>query len=1285
MRFFANEQKIRELASNLKVFMRGRNLFNAKERVGPLFYDAEKRLISAKVSSFSGHVYDTFVAVNERGMPEKASCSCKSFGKFKGCCKHVTALLLAADAKGEFTEGEEPEALPEGHALLGRPVLRQELIGMDELLRIVGPGEKTKRKRGRPSKKDVRRREAEKASSAAKKGGGVSELLEDRTVTSLNGDAAASKETGEAYIKIRSRLGEKEEPEDNVLPLPLLDRVSETAADAGELYLRRLSRWEERERNLLRTADMQERDPASAHMEIYLEFVPDEIYPARLSLRVGDLEHPYIVNQAGSFLRAYREREAMLLGTYFTWKPPFRLDRSQQLFIDWFENAYREEGRRAYARGRELADAKWFSLSAERLRDFLKLSLYFEDDIKVWISLNGHEFPLRSAPELPEGLRIHISEAEPETKVSMAERAVLELSLADGERRLKPLKLDDIADDAEVENELILLSDKGLLLYRSTVLACRERADRILWQLIELLAEQRLEKLSLNAAEASLFLSFARDNLRDEDKLFLEPGFREKMVEEPLEIKHYVDVIKDTLWLSPFFCYGDYSFRPLLAGAPPRGSDGEEASLPVVRDRGAEREFEHFLQEQGFSAAELKAHQTGLVTKEAGGAYVVNQFYLQGEEAIFAFLRGALPELGRMGTIYASPAFRALKIAEPSEPEIALDYDDAEGKIRIHVSMDGFSPEEAARIIRACQKNKPFARLKDGRFVDLNAERKRGPRHKNSLRDLVSTMADWGAEWKDGAFEIPKYRGLALHGFLEERQFDPKMIGDERSGAWQRLIEDRKDPSKAAPALPAGVEAKLRPYQLMGYQWLCFLDRYDMGGILADEMGLGKTLQMLVFLWKLYQDKPAPMLVVAPTSLLYNWYQEARRFVPGLPCTVIEGTKPMRREQYRSLKEENRLIILSYGLARQDRRELRDFDFACIVLDEAQNIKNPLTKTSRAVKSLRGRRRFALTGTPLENHVGELWSIFDFIMPGYLFGYAAFQNRFAGVMNAKRVPADADGEEQRALENARESLHQLVSPFILRRLKQDVLEDLPDKIITDIPCVMTPEQQALYRRHLARARSRLTAFDEAAGEERGRRRMDILGELTRLRQICCDPALFVPNYQGGSGKLDALADLLENLLENGHRILLFSQFTSMLQIIKKQQEELGRRVLYIDGSVSSKERLELVSHFNAGDGDIFLISLKAGGTGLNLTGADVVVHYDPWWNPAVENQATDRAHRMGQRKVVQVFRMVTIGSIEEKIQEMQQAKQALLDDIVAPGATFINRMDLDDIRELFSE
>jgi SNF2 family DNA or RNA helicase len=434
------------------------------------------------------------------------------------------------------------------------------------------------------------------------------------------------------------------------------------------------------------------------------------------------------------------------------------------------------------------------------------------------------------------------------------------------------------------------------------------------------------------------------------------------------------------------------------------------------------------------------------------------------------------------------------------------------------------------------------------------------------------------------------------------------------------------------------------------------------GGILADDMGLGKTLQVIAYVMGERPEKPA--LIVTPSALIYNWYNEIQRFTPEARVLVVDGPKEEREELVKEL-DGYEFVITSYPMLRRDGALYKDKMFSYCFIDEAQYIKNPKTMNARSVKNVNARVRFALTGTPIENSLIELWSIFDFVMEGYLYSAKEFRERF-------EIPLTKNSDY-----SAVESLRAKIKPFVLRRMKQDVLEELPEKIENTVYADLVPEQKRLYAAYLATARSETAQLLESGAK------MRILTILMRLRQICCHPALFDENYKKESGKLNALIDIVTGAIESGHRILVFSQFTSMLAIIRRKLDSMDIQSFYIDGQTKPYERTELAQRFNNGECPVFLISLKAGGTGLNLIGADTVVHFDPWWNPAVMDQASDRAYRIGQTRAVQVIRLASSGTIEEKILRLQESKRLLADDIIKMNTESFSALSNEEILSLF--
>lgn len=435
----------------------------------------------------------------------------------------------------------------------------------------------------------------------------------------------------------------------------------------------------------------------------------------------------------------------------------------------------------------------------------------------------------------------------------------------------------------------------------------------------------------------------------------------------------------------------------------------------------------------------------------------------------------------------------------------------------------------------------------------------------------------------------------------------------------------------------------------------------------------GKTIQLLAVIQKYIEttENPKPSIVVCPSSLSLNWKNEIEKFAPNIKTLVIHGGAEERKSQIESIEKYN-LVITSYDLLKRDIEiyENQNYEFKYIIADEAQYIKNNNTQNAKTIKEIKSETRFALTGTPIENSLSELWSIFDFIMPGYLYNYKKFKELY-------ETPIVKENSEW-----AIKRLKMLIEPFILRRTKKEVLTELPDKTITVLNNEMQDEQLKIYMSYLANARREVNQELQANGFEKSQ--MKILALLMRLRQICCHPSLFLSNYRGESSKLNQCMELIKDAIMSGHKILLFSGYSSMLEIIENELKKENIKYFKLTGQTKVGDRIKLVDEFNNNNEiKIFLISLKAGGTGLNLIGADMVIHYDPWWNLSAENQATDRTYRIGQKKNVQVYKLITKDSIEERIYELQEKKANLAKAMLSTEATFINRLSKEDILALF--
>ncbi len=610
-------------------------------------------------------------------------------------------------------------------------------------------------------------------------------------------------------------------------------------------------------------------------------------------------------------------------------------------------------------------------------------------------------------------------------------------------------------------------------------------------------------------------------------------------------------------------------------------------------------------------------------------------FYEDDDESYYLLFSEGLRELATMGEVLLSERLRGRVVR--TAPEVRVEAGVRSGLLDIHVSSSDMSPAELAAYLSSYRRKQRYVRLTDGDIVRLDGS-------VASVAELADGLGIDAVELAQGVEGLPANRTLFVDAMLKRAPG----VRFERNRAFRRIVRDFETVADADFVPPEQLDDVLRPYQEEGFKWLCTLGAVGFGGILADDMGLGKTIQTIAFLQHTRDEgSEHPAIVVCPASLVYNWQAEFERFAPSVKVATITGDKRRRRVAIADAQEAD-VLVTSYDLLRRDVEDYQGCAFSCVVLDEAQFVKNHNTKAAKAVRQLDARVRFALTGTPIENRLLELWSIFDFLMPGVLGSNADFTQRFATPI--------ANGDEA-----ASERLRRLVSPFILRRLKRDVAQDLPEKNESVVMAQMQGEQEKLY--HASATKLALMLSDQTPAEFAGQK-LKVLAELTKLRQLCCDPHLLYDNYKGGSAKLDTCMELVHQAVEGGHAVLLFSQFTSMLQIIEERLDAEKIAWIKLTGSTSKEARVRLVERFQAGEVPVFLISLKAGGTGLNLTAADIVIHYDPWWNLAAQNQATDRTHRIGQDKEVSVFKLIAQGTIEEKIVELQEAKQDLAESVL---------------------
>lgn len=662
-----------------------------------------------------------------------------------------------------------------------------------------------------------------------------------------------------------------------------------------------------------------------------------------------------------------------------------------------------------------------------------------------------------------------------------------------------------------------------------------------------------------------------------------------------------------------FFCdaavsYGDWSCAP---GAP-------EAQGQPQRDLAAE-----------YHVCDVLADYFPL-----GGAALGEPDYRFGEddeELLFRLLTDGLSELDGLGEVFLSERLRGIRV-RPA-PSLSVRATVKSDLLNVELGASGLTKEELVEYLDGFSRQQRYVRLTSGDLVRIGDNLKVAQELADGLGVSVEELAA-------GRAGLASARSLLIDALLERADG----VRLERDAGFHRIVRDFESYGDAGIDVPAGLEATLRGYQEDGFRWLGTLERLGFGGILADDMGLGKTLQVIAHvLAQKETGRGGCTLVVCPASLVYNWMSEISRFAPGLAAVAVLGTKAARRVLIGG-HEGADILVTSYDLLRRDVEEYAPLHLSRVVLDEAQYIKNPKAQVTRAVKCLDADVRLALTGTPIENRLAELWSIFDFLMPGYLGTRDQFAKRYEG-------PVEAGEHDGRRL------LRCAIGPFVLRRLKSEVLADLPEKTESVVYSQMSPRQRKLYLATQDRLALQVQHMDK--GGPQGPERLKVLAELTRLRQICCDPRLCLDGYEGGSAKLETCLELVSQARDAGHRVLVFSQFASMLDLIGQRLSAAHVTWFQLTGRTSKEARERLVRRFQAGEADVFLVSLKAGGVGLNLTAADVVIHYDPWWNVAAQDQATDRAYRIGQRRDVSVMRLVVEGTVEEKIVRMQEAKRDL--------------------------
>lgn len=767
---------------------------------------------------------------------------------------------------------------------------------------------------------------------------------------------------------------------------------------------------------------------------------------------------------------------------------------------------------------------------------------------------------------------------------------------------------------------MLILPAYNVLVDDGNVFQLNEEDCERLMELLEMLAPPDMNYVPIPHAQLQLFLNKVVPGLRKIGRVELSKQMTGKMVKTPLVAKLYLDRLRNRLLAGLEFQYEHVIIQPLE-------NVEYQAGPMIIRDYQKEREILEIMEQSGF-------------TKTDGG------YFMQNEELEYNFLYHVIQELQPLVHIYATTAVRHRLIKKSTFPKIVVKVKkERTNWLEFTFKMDGISDDQIKEILQALEIKQKYYRLPNDSLLSLETRE----------MEEIQRFLQAGPVQEDHymtTLDMPIIESLKFLELLEESDvFDPEE-------SFRQFLDQLRHPENQDFEVPESLKEVLRDYQTQGFKWMKTLASYGFGGVLADDMGLGKTVQSIAFIVSelaAIRASRQPALIVCPSSLTYNWLQEIMSFAPEIQALVIDGSQAVRKEIQRDLMGID-VIITSYPLLRQDLSWYEKQTFHTVFFDEAQAFKNPMTQTARTVKKIKAANRFGLTGTPVENSQEELWSIYHVVFPQLFRGLEEYSHL------------------------TRKAISRRVRPFLLRRLKEDVLMELPRKSEALVFSELLPEQKELYAAFLAKLQyDTLKHLDK---ESFRKNRIRILAGLTRLRQICCHPGLFVDGYTGSSAKFEQLLQILEESRISGRRVLIFSQFTKMLELIGWEMTRQGHTYFYLDGSTPSEERVELCTRFNEGERDVFLISLKAGGTGLNLTGADTVILYDLWWNPAVEEQAAGRAHRMGQKNTVQIIKLIAHGTIEEKMNELQEKKRDLITDILEFEDRVPSTLTEEDIREI---
>ena len=778
--------------------------------------------------------------------------------------------------------------------------------------------------------------------------------------------------------------------------------------------------------------------------------------------------------------------------------------------------------------------------------------------------------------------------------------------------------------DFDLENiENLIEKDYEYIFYKGKLYHLNAKEQ----ELIEDLKQNELDKLIISKDKLDLFNKGLLKVVRK--KLKIDSSVVDIVLPSIIKAKLYFDIRNEYIISNIVFNYDDKEI------------DYFNKSNEILRDINFETSVLNDIGKYGF-----------ILEKD--------KLILRDIEQEVEFLENGLEQLATKYEIFTTEKFKNIKIKKKTSVSSMFGIGQ-DNILNYNFNLGDINSSELVSIFDSIKDKKKYYRLKNGDIINLKDE------SLQELNNLTEELELTDEEIINGKGSILKYRAIYLDS-LKKTKYSI-ISTDNLFDNFIKNFYEYKDSN-----LSLEDTSILRDYQLTGVKWLYNLAKTGFGGILADEMGLGKTIQVIYYIKQMLKDNPtSKFLIVVPTSLAYNWEHEFDSFASQIKKAICIGSKEKRKHILKDLNKIN-VIITTYGLLREDEEIYENLNFNTMIIDEAQNIKNNHAGITKVVKSIKAETKFALTGTPLENSILELWSIFDFIMPGYLANLTKFQSKY------KIKDFDEDSEI------LIKGLSKQINPFILRRKKSDVVKELPEKLINDIYIDLKDEQKKLYVAELNRVKEEMDKIIKEEGMNKAR--FLILQLLTKLRQICIDPSIVYDNYSDGSNKIEQLENIVSEYTKNNHKVLIFSSFKTALNIVKEKLNNAKIKTYMIDGSVPAKTRIEMVDNFNENDDiKVFLIMLKSGGTGLNLASADVVIHLDLWWNPQAENQATDRAHRIGQTNTVEVIHLITKGTIEEKILELQNKKRILSDKLIdgeIRDKNIISELTKEDIEKLLS-